>query len=435
MIDLIPKYDAPDLSCPNCQHQLTYQDWLMPGMRMLAHYHCTNCQHQIYADLPSGHGLYYRAVLDTTNETVDTESPSWFSEPLLRSYRERVNNKPNITFERVIDRDVKHDRPVIFLNCLDWLYGHSVLKLLNAQYYLDHFPQYDVIVLIQPFLRWMIPEGVAEIWTVKLPLRDGIQWNDGLAKIIREKLNPYQHVMLGFGLAHPHPSDVSIERFTNIMPFDMSEWLTPTKHITFIWREDRLWSDDPGWKDGWRNKWSNLKRKFRPSAIIQQRDKFLEVMTQIRDTLSDSKISVVGLGGSGEFPEWVTDLRTTKIDETVERQWCEQYARSHLVIGVHGSNMLLPTAHAACVINLMPVDRWMNHLQDTLITEEDARLSQIRYKYLPIDTSSNTVSDVAIATMNYLHQAQLIYRLENTNHLTLREHPYELQHQMKNHRV
>ena len=44
--------------------------------------------------------------------------------------------------------------------------------------------------------------------------------------------------------------------------------------------------------------------------------------------------------------------------------WCQLYARSHIVIGVHGSGMLLPTSLAAGFIAIMPRHKIQHFAED-----------------------------------------------------------------------
>ncbi len=53
-----------------------------------------------------------------------------------------------------------------------------------------------------------------------------------------------------------------------------------------------------------------------------------------------------------------------------------------LVIGVHGSNMLLPTAHAGSLVELIGPERWGNFTQDVLFREAgDCRETFFRYRF------------------------------------------------------
>jgi len=150
MIRLHPIPDA-DHTCPYCQVRLEVRGWYIPGMRNLADLKCPQCGRKFYGDLPVGHGLYYPMLLEPDTGIVhDKHGVNWFANWLRDSYANRVNSPVKFTVEDF--RPLK--RPVL-LNCLDRLYGHCILKLLNAQYYLDHHSNIDLIVLVPRFLRWM----------------------------------------------------------------------------------------------------------------------------------------------------------------------------------------------------------------------------------------------------------------------------------------
>src|SRR5690606_28596791 len=70
---------------------------------------------------------------------------------------------------------------------------------------------------------------------------------------------------------------------------------------------------------------------------------------------------------------WASDKRTTKMNAEIERDWCRLYAQSHVVIGVHGSNMLLPTAHAAGCVEVLMEERDRNVVQDLSVRYNDRR--------------------------------------------------------------
>jgi hypothetical protein len=100
--------------------------------------------------------------------------------------------------------------------------------------------------------------------------------------------------------------------------------------------------------------------------------------------------AVAGLSSAGKgisLPTWVADLRYRAIDQHTERRWCERYAASHVVVGVHGSNMLLPSAHAGGVVELIGAERWGNFTQDILFREiSDCREVLFRYRFVPDST-------------------------------------------------
>lgn len=407
MIKLHPLPEA-EFHCPYDNHRLQIIGWYIPGMRNLADLRCPVCGREFYGDLPAGQALYTPLLLEKkTGKVFDPYNVSWFAYWLQDSFL----NRSNIPVEFQEEMFHPIHRPLL-LNCLDTLYGHCLLKLLNAQYYIDQLPDMDLIVLVQKNLRWLVPDGVAAIWTVDLPLKRGIEWNDWLGAEISNKLKKYEECWLSVAYSHPHPKFFSIELFTRIHPFPIEEWYKrlekPT--ITFIWREDRHWIPD-----NCRLSYNQLLRKFIPNNYLQQR-KIVLLATYLRRVWPRLDFAVVGLGKSGNMPEWIKDLRVTKIDEAYEKLWCSRYASSHIVLGVHGSNMLLPSAHAGATIELIPLDRWGNMMQDILMPDLDCREAIFRFRMIPISISPFELAEVLCSLLKNFGNMGLNMDMNNLSH-------------------
>lgn len=407
MIKLHPLPETK-FQCPHDNQQLIVTDWYIPGMRNLADLRCPFCGQEYYGDLPSGQALYTPLLLEKkTGIVYDSFNIPWFSEWLKKSYEKKVMRPIGFleeTFHPIY-------RPLL-LNCLDTLYGHSLLKLLNAQYYLDKCPDFDLIVLVPKSLRWMVPEDVAAIWTVDLPLKQGIEWNDWLAREIKGRLSQFPECWLSVAYSHPHPKDFDIERFTRVNPFSDNRWYDIPKRpvVTFIWREDRLWIGESFFP-----LINKLRRIFLLNNLIQRR-KIISLANHLRKKLPNLHFNIIGIGRSGSFPTWINDLRTENIDEDIEKTWCEQYAASHVVIGVHGSNMLLPSAHAGATIELVSHDRWGNIIQDLIMKDIDCREALYRYRILPISVSPKILSDITYSLIIYYKFMVLQMNKNNLSH-------------------
>ncbi|MBK8021784.1 MAG: hypothetical protein IPK19_10250 [Chloroflexi bacterium] len=209
----------------------------MPGMRVLAQLHCPRCSRTFYGDMPTGQGLLHPVLLDRDTGELHASLQSWFAEELRQGYAQPSLAELNVKVEQL--------RPLnnpYVLNCLDTFYGHALAKLFSAQHYLDIGA--DLLVIVPTFLRWLVPDGVAEIWSVNMPLRQSAQWNESFARQIHTRVEALDACNLAVAFPDPNPSDYAIERFTRVKPFPMEEWFTriqkPT--ITFIWRQDRLWT-------------------------------------------------------------------------------------------------------------------------------------------------------------------------------------------------
>jgi hypothetical protein len=369
--------------CPSCSTALEPLGWYMPGMRNLADLRCPRCARAFYGDLPSGQALYTPLLLDKETGAVhDAFGVEWFAGWLRDSYARRTDAP--LAFD--VSERLPIERDVVLLNCLDTLYGHSLLKLLNAQHYLEHRPDLDLVVIVPPFLEWMIPEGVAQVWVVGLPLGRGTEWNDWLARELHRRVEAFPaNVYLSLAFSHPHPHDFRIERFTRVRPFPLAEWEgrldRPT--VTFVWRKDRLWS--AGHEPGPAGKSRLI--KWSKSPVEKQRRKVLTMADSLRREWPALDFAVAGIDEPGDLPGWMSDLRRTTPDARVEREWCERYASSHVVVGVHGSNMLLPSAHAGASVELLGPERWGNFLQDILFRPSDSRELLFRYRFVPHETT------------------------------------------------
>jgi hypothetical protein len=384
---LVPLPDC-QFNCPGCGASLKVLGWIIPGMRTLAELSCEQCKRDFYGDLPAGQGLYTPMLIEMGSGTVfDQHGVEWYANWLRDSYADRIQKPIGFHVEKY--REIQ--RPVVLLNCLDRLYGHSLLKLLNAQYHLDRRPDEDLIVMVPRFLAWMVPEGVAQVWIVDLPLAEGIQWNEYLAREVSNRLKEIEVVRLSHAISHPAAEDYAIERFTRVVPFDLSEWGVRLKHaaVTFIWRSDRVWQLP---ESSGRELFAK-KRQADSRTQVEAINTLADELQRFHPNLDFAVAGLNSVGTQPPLPDWIKDLRATSVDETRERSWCERYAMSHVVIGVHGSNMLLPSAHAGSVIELIGEERWNNLTQDLLIRSmSDCRNTLFRYRFMPESTSPAVIA-------------------------------------------
>ncbi|MGI8882995.1 MAG: hypothetical protein ACR2IA_01965 [Pyrinomonadaceae bacterium] len=400
MICLKPDLEILPRDCPKCRATLAADGWLISGMRNLADLSCPNCKTEFYGDLPSGQALYTPMLLEKESGKVyDDYNAGWFSDWLEKAYANRTDEK--IPFETRKFSEIKDK--VIFLNCLDGPYGDLLHKLLNAQHYIDYHQDASLIVLAPRFLEWLLPDGIAEAWIVDLPLRRGTEWNDWLANEIGERLKPFSKIYLSIAFPHPHSTDFDIERFTRVAPFPLENL---GKHqnkpiITFIWREDRLWKTEGGAPSKFSYERVKNRFGFSEKQIDEQTRKVVEFAELLREKFPAVDFAVAGLGKTNNFPEWISDLRLTELDADEERAWCKRYSESHVVIGVYGSNMLLPSAHAGSVIDLVGEEWWHNYLQDVLFRQSDGRDMIYRYRFVPHSTAPEHLAILVSTLLRY----------------------------------
>lgn len=382
MIEIKPSLQHHS-TCPYCQADLKPDRILWQGMHICVNSECLSCNKTIIENLRVGHNVTRSCQIDLEKGAVwnSRDQKSWLGEPLLQSLK---NPQPEKI--KIIKEVFKECKRVIILNCIDYLYGHCLLKLLNAQRHLDYHSEYGLVVIIPKFLRWMIPEGVAEIWTVDISLPNARYYYPSFNQFISKELERFDEVYLS--KAHSHPSHFDISRFTGVPKhnFEREDF-----RITFIWREDRLWTNFLLFKISRR-----LSIGMPNPALWLQNWKVRRLLGKIRDKFPSAKFAVVGMGKKTRFPAWIEDLRVDKFDEKVEKEMCQVYSSSRLVIGIHGSNMLLPSAHAGMIIDLMPPKRWANLAQDILYQESDPRIAALRYRYVPFTTSITQLAEMVL---------------------------------------
>jgi hypothetical protein len=384
--------------CVYCLTALEVMGWYMPGMRSLADLRCKTCGREFFGDMATGQALYTPMLLEKkTGEVFDQHNVNWFADWFRESYASRVDSP--VPF--VVVEQLPITRPVVLLNCIDTLYGHSLLKLLNAQYYIDQQPDLDLVVLVSSLLSWMVPKGAAQVWIVDLPLSRGTEWNDWLAREIHRRTGEWDQAFLSVAFPHPHPGDFDIERFTGVKPFPVDEWLQRLERptVTFVWREDRQWRPPKvGIKARGVARFAGRLHSDR-KALEDQAQEIIQLARGLQREWPVIDFAVVGIGHPAGFPDWIEDIRKPVLDEVTEVEWCSRYAASHLVIGAHGSNMLLPSAHAGGFIELLPPERWGNYLQDIFLGQGDVRDTFFRCRFVPASTTAAELSMLAASIL------------------------------------
>jgi hypothetical protein len=384
MIRIKPTIDHTS-ACPHCRGSLQPQRILWQGIHVCAVSVCTKCHAEIIGDLPVGQARYTPCQFDHKSGKLfcsDQDVLPWFGNPFGESLR---SPQSGVHIALNIEKFSKLSR-VIILNCIDYLYGHSLLKLLNAEDHLKRNPEMGLILIIPSFLRWMVPEGVAEIWSVDIPLSRGQVHYPDLDRQIQKECERFEEIFVS--RAHSHPVNFDISSFTRVQKHDFNG---KEFRITFIWREDRPWMQDIPMVFN-----AMKKVHLQTLLLIMQRDKITRLFKILKKHFDRATFTIAGMGRTSSFPRWIDDRRVNAFDDESERKTCRLYSESRLVIGIHGSNMLLPSAHAGSTIDLMPHDRWPNFAQDIVYQERDVRMSSYRYRFLPVKISPKALSRIVI---------------------------------------
>ena len=350
---------------------------------------CTSCEDDFYVTLPSDHALLAPVSINTqTKEVFNPSAAAWLGDLLALSLSQKSAEYIPIQFTR----SRRFDR-IVLVNCLDYLYGHCLLKLLNVQYYLEHEGGLACCVLIPKQLTHLVPAGVAEIWAVDLPLKRFRTWFTSLQEQIANEISAREVCFLGIAHSHPHFSRYDLSQF--VKQHESNALSRDTTRVVFAYREDRLWG-------------SSLRRQHR---------NINQLFDELRLGFPRLEFSVVGLGSTGVFNQGVHDCRAVIVSLESEQRWLATFANADCVVGVHGSNMLLPSGLARHVVELVPEDRLGNLTQDLLWPSESAcgneALYRVRFLYGDSDLRDLHPYRVATIIINQIGFAEG-FRIFNT---------------------
>lgn len=391
--------------CPKCGADETEaRGAVFPGIHILGKYACRACGYRFYHDLPVGFAVDYDVAIGMDDGMLHNPKgvSAWVHEPLMDSFR--AQSDAEVRIERRVLRPCKR---IVLLNTLDFLYGHVLLKLWNAQYYLDAHPDLGLVLIVPRSFEWLVPKGVAEVWLVDQKLGQAHGWYRSIDRQVKSYLQDYEVVWLGRGYAQPEKAGLDMERFTGVKPFPIESFATEPARVTFVLREDRLWYRTPLHKFKHRTlRKLGLKRMADAFFRWDQERMAMAALRIARRSVPELSACIVGLGDRHALAGGVEDLRTRRMDAETERLWCQAYARSQVVIGVHGSNMLLPTALAGGAIEILPHDRLGNIAQDVAHRRRDVMLLFL-YRFLDEFAGPR---EVALHLVSMLKDFELFHR-------------------------
>ena len=357
----------------------------IPGMRCLADATCPICGDRYYVDLPVGQALWSPIVLNqATAEIHDPLNIRWFSTLLKEGFLNPVEADTVPIVHKFFDAE-----RIVIVNCLDFLYGHSLLKLLNVQRYLDHSPELGCCVLVPTQLVHLVPDGIAEIWEFPVKIKEGWKWYPSLQRWMGQQLTQRKECFLSPAYSHPSNRAYDLRRFVRNLP-DISEQTTQYQPIVlFSYREDRLWG----------------------RTFAHQRRNLQELYNRLSAVFPGMTLVLVGFGWRNQIRTIgakLIDLRTDKFDVERDRLWMAYMNAADCVVGVHGSNMLLPSGLARSTVELVPRSRLGNTVQDFLFARarEDNRDALLFYRMLYgnealSDVRPSTVADMVANVLSY----------------------------------
>ena len=213
MIKIFP-YLEFNPKCPHDGSDLEIIDIIIPGMRCLADTVCKTCNNKYYVDLPVGHAIWLPLILNQQTKKINSgREITWFG----KLFEESLSDIIDAEIKPIVHNFFDSER-IIILNCIDFLYGHSLLKLLNAQRYIDNYSELGCCVIVPTQLVHLVPEGVSEIWEVPISIKEGWKWYSSLQTWISNQINQRKECFLSRAYSHPSNRIYNLQRFVRNLP-------------------------------------------------------------------------------------------------------------------------------------------------------------------------------------------------------------------------
>jgi hypothetical protein len=389
VIDL-KNVDPVHATCPACGEGGESTHLLFQGMHVLGEYQCAHCHVTYFHTMPVGHDALFPFSFTNSSNQSDHVAP-WLTRPLLKSMS---SAKKEVTISRKIIGSNYHSskKKAVLVLTLDTCFGHVITKLCSLANARITYPDYQLIAIIPANMEWLLPAYIDEAWLVDLPINQMDNFLGGLHEYIYEQTASFSEVLIYPVPVYADLELVDFRDFLKINPFPLHEFSVRPFTITFITRDDRFWHgslpEELFFKACVHWKILDLFQGYfrrRQNRLIRKTRK------KIASAFPDAIFNVVGLGKSGGIPHAIHDLRKSQLSVTDEREWMETYADSQIVIGVHGSNMIIPTILAAGFIEIIP-DYKLDHIGEDTMKNYDSRLTQFLCRHV-----SGTASPASIA--------------------------------------
>ncbi|MDX2191692.1 MAG: hypothetical protein SFY32_17715 [Bacteroidota bacterium] len=357
---------------------------------------CKKCNTGFYQAINFGHTAHFHLSFsfDLLQVKTDIRIKNWLTYYVIQSFK-----KPFINQKTPIIKQFKNSTKVILVNCLDYCYGHVFYKLLNSLEITKKYPEYGVIVIIPENFQWLIPSQVSEAWIFPHNLNTFQNQIQGFNEFIHKELNRFETVKIHPLCIHPNVQKFDIESFLKAKKFDLKNY-NNAPLITFIYRENRLWLNNKLINYFYKGlKKIKLDNILPPIFEYYQCHLFSKVAYQIKKKCPDANFAITGIGLKGKAIKLITDKRSQIITEQIERNWCDLYSQSLLVIGVHGSNMIIPTALAGGFIEVLPRHK-IDHLTEDINQNYSNRIASFLGRYVDEFSSTKLVATHAISIIN-----------------------------------
>lgn len=350
LIELKPRLSL-QTRCPYCNCMDLLEYWIWQGVHFIGIFKCFCCERKFYLTLPTGHAKEFPVAMDENFQAISyPEAPKdWLAVPLINSLQ-----KPKPGFYNFDHQVRRKKEQIIIINCLDTCYGHVLYKLFYSQQYLAQ-KEYGLLYLVPENVVWMVPERADELLVVKGRLGELNTFDPELDGFLHRLLKNYDKVFLSESLSEADEK-VFEKGFFFPMEIIKNKKEIKSKSIVFIIREDRPWIQN---RFDYLifmiyQKWKHL--KFLKEYLIKRQIELLEKLSsKLKAHYPQVKLVVSGfVEKKDNYSGFDSCISNLVADIEQEKVWLQKYNDSDIIIGVHGSHMIIPSIFAPSIINIIP---------------------------------------------------------------------------------
>lgn len=400
MVDRLIKLKPFAIAPPSClacgSAEVSCDKVLFPGTHIVLDCTCCVCQNTFYATLPVGHSTLFPVSFrkDGSQATYDPKAALWHALPLVKS----MTSPPRIQGINIDLQTYSECRKIILLNCLDPCYGHSLYKLFHILHLREAYPDWGIAAIITPNLAWLLKGQVAEAWCVHVSAANTNENLTELNEFVNRQMDRFEEIAISKANFSNVFGKIDIYKLIPCTPFRLENYSRSPFRVTFVLREDRYWLKSKllNWLFFGSNKYK-ARKYTNPLLTRRQNHLYGKVAKRIRKHLPEAEFYAVGLGNEGSLSGIIHDWRLCRPSEEDEHSWLRLYASSHLVIGIHGSGMILPSSLAAAFINIVPRYKIDHIAEETALVHVPQKLQQYLGRYVDEHASPELLAAHAVS--------------------------------------
>ena len=340
-----------DEKCVYCGNKLVLEKYCFYGWRYLYECRCKKCNKNFLIDMPIFSGIPYPAVYDKDKKKVVNNVADWWKDPLENINLNMVNDNIISYLSISINR-----KKIIVFNLLDFVFGHCFMRLERLTYYIDNeeYKEYDFLVVIPSQLRFLIKnfENKLSLIETSASFSKYRYFYTCIDREIKNIIQNYCDVYCEM-LKYPQQEFVRLAELN----IPITKWVNEIDKIVIVYRKDRI-------------------------VGVTNRSQYIFYKKLIL-MLGSLNIRVILIGDKDRYRFYnVCDLRVEKMEPNTDDIWNEACSGS-ITIGVHGSNMLIPSICSSYNIEFVNTDKLYNFGQATAFLENLNQQETIqKYRYI-----------------------------------------------------